>query len=95
MIDGGRPIALRLLSLISLHKSVDLDIFGTNMYRGISFRDAFDRVRDEYGKPIMFMSLEQTHSMLEQQRGSRISSVLHGGQLERNHANGNRHGECQ
>ena len=32
----------------------DLDIFGTNMYRGISFQSAFDRVRDEYGKPIMF-----------------------------------------
>ena len=57
-IDGGRPIAfsngdLLFLDIIA-EECGDLDIFGTNMYRGISFRDAFDRVRDEYGKPIMF-----------------------------------------
>ena len=57
-IDGGRPIAfsngdLLFLDIIA-QECGDLDIFGTNMYRGISFRDAFDRVRDEYGKPIMF-----------------------------------------
>ncbi|MCK7529838.1 MAG: glycosyl hydrolase [Marinilabiliales bacterium] len=32
----------------------DVDIFGVNMYRGVSFGDAFERVKNEYGKPIMF-----------------------------------------
>ena len=32
----------------------DVDIFGVNMYRGVSFGDAFDRVWMEYGKPILF-----------------------------------------
>ncbi|MEM6772198.1 MAG: glycoside hydrolase family 2 TIM barrel-domain containing protein, partial [Bacteroidota bacterium] len=32
----------------------DVDIYGTNMYRGVSFGDAFDRVRNEYGKPFLF-----------------------------------------
>jgi hypothetical protein len=31
-----------------------VDIFGTNVYRGIGFTDAFERVRDEYAKPIFF-----------------------------------------
>ena len=32
----------------------DVDVFGTNMYRGISFGDAFDRVKKEFNKPILF-----------------------------------------
>ena len=32
----------------------DIDIFGTNMYRGSSFGDAFERVKNELNKPILF-----------------------------------------
>lgn len=32
----------------------DIDIYGTNMYRGESFVDAFDRLKNEFGKPILF-----------------------------------------
>ncbi|GAB4251677.1 MAG: hypothetical protein Kow0027_15790 [Saprospiraceae bacterium] len=32
----------------------DVDILGTNMYRGVSFGDAFQKVRDELGKPLLF-----------------------------------------
>lgn len=32
----------------------DVDIYGTNMYRGASFGDAFQKVKDVYGKPILF-----------------------------------------
>ena len=32
----------------------DVDILGTNMYRGESFGDAFKTVKEDYGKPIMF-----------------------------------------
>ena len=57
-IDDSRPIAicngdLLFMDLIVEH-CPDVDIFGTNMYRGISFGDAFQRVNDEYDKPILF-----------------------------------------
>jgi len=31
----------------------DVDIFGINVYRGISFTDLYERVKNEYGKPIL------------------------------------------
>jgi len=56
--DTGHPVAmcngdLLFLELVKEHCK-DIDIFGTNMYRGISFGDAFQRVKDEINKPIMF-----------------------------------------
>lgn len=57
-IDTSHPIAMcngDLLFLdIIVEECPDIDIFGTNMYRGVSFGDAFQRVREEYNKPIMF-----------------------------------------
>jgi len=57
-VDKNHPVALcngDLLFLDLIAASCpDVDIFGTNMYRGVSFGDAFDRVRKEYGKPILF-----------------------------------------
>lgn len=57
-IDPNHPIAicngdLLFLDIIAKH-CTDVDILGTNMYRGSSFTDAFDRVKNEYGKPLMF-----------------------------------------
>jgi hypothetical protein len=57
-IDSSLPIAicngdLQFLDLIA-EECPDVDIFGVNMYRGISFGDAFERVKAEYGKPILF-----------------------------------------
>lgn len=57
-IDGNHPIAmcngdLLFLDIIS-KECKDIDIYGTNMYRGVSFGDAFLRVKNEYGKPFMF-----------------------------------------
>lgn len=58
MIDSDHPVAMcngDLLFLeIIVEECPDVDIFGTNMYRGESFGDAFERVKNEYGKPIMF-----------------------------------------
>lgn len=57
-LDSGHPVAMcngDLLFLeIIVEECKDVDIFGTNMYRGVSFTDAFDRVKNEYGKPILF-----------------------------------------
>jgi len=57
-IDTSHPIAicngdLLFLDIISKEcKSVD--ILATNVYRGSSFGDLFDRVKKEYGKPVLF-----------------------------------------
>ena len=56
-IDNKRPIAiangdLLFLDLIA-ELAPDLDIFGANTYRGMSFTDLYDRVKNEYGKPVM------------------------------------------
>ena len=57
-IDSSHPVAicngdLLFLDIIA-EECPDVDIYGTNMYRGESFTDAFERVKKEYGKPIMF-----------------------------------------
>ena len=57
-IDGSHPVALcngDLLFLDIIAKECkDVDIFGTNVYRGVSFGDLFERVKKEYGKPVLF-----------------------------------------
>ncbi len=57
-IDPDHPVAICNGDLLFLNiiaeECPDVDIYGTNMYRGESFGDAFDRVKKEYGKPIMF-----------------------------------------
>jgi hypothetical protein len=57
-IDTLHPVALcngdlQFLNLIA-ENCKGFDIFGTNIYRGKSFGDAFERVKSEYGKPILF-----------------------------------------
>jgi hypothetical protein len=57
-IDGSHPVAIcngdLLFMEIIAEECKDVDIYGTNMYRGVSFGDAFQRVKDEFNKPIMF-----------------------------------------
>lgn len=57
-IDTSHPVAmcngdLQFLDII-VEECKEVDIFGTNMYRGISFGDAFERVKKEFNKPLMF-----------------------------------------
>ncbi|MFT4565226.1 MAG: hypothetical protein ACI9FN_000176 [Saprospiraceae bacterium] len=57
-IDINHPVAicngdLQFLELI-VEECKDVDIFGTNIYRGRSFGDAFQRVKSELKIPIMF-----------------------------------------
>ncbi len=57
-VATNRPIAICNGDLLFLEiiaeECKDIDIFGTNVYRGVSFGDAFQRVRDEINKPILF-----------------------------------------
>ena len=57
-IITSQPVAicngdLLFLDIIA-EECPDIDIYGTNMYRGVSFGDAFERVKKEYGKPLLF-----------------------------------------
>ena len=56
-IDESHPVAfcngdLLFLDIIA-EECKDVDIFGVNIYRGVSFGDAYTRVKNEYGKPVM------------------------------------------
>ena len=57
-IDGLHPVAicngdLGFIDIIA-EECLDVDIYGTNMYRGKSFGDAFESVKKELNMPIMF-----------------------------------------
>ncbi|MFZ6665453.1 glycoside hydrolase family 2 TIM barrel-domain containing protein [Peijinzhouia sedimentorum] len=56
-VDTSNPIAicngdLLFLDLIA-EECKDVDILGINVYRGVSFTDLFERVKNEYGKPVL------------------------------------------
>lgn len=57
-IDTSHPVAICNGDLLYLdlvkEECTDIDIYGTNMYRGISFGDAFQRVKDELNLPVLF-----------------------------------------
>ena len=56
-IDSSHPIAICngdvLFIDIIAEECKDVDIFGTNMYRGASFTDAFETVKEKLDMPIM------------------------------------------
>ena len=57
-INNNLPIAIcngdLLFAEIIAEECTDIDIYGTNMYRGKSFTDAFERVKKELDMPILF-----------------------------------------
>ncbi|MEZ4883536.1 MAG: glycoside hydrolase family 2 TIM barrel-domain containing protein [Chitinophagales bacterium] len=57
-MDGSHPVAICngdvLFIDIIAEECKDVDIYGVNMYRGVSFGDAFTTVRDKVNKPILF-----------------------------------------
>lgn len=57
-LDAAHPVAIcngDLLFLDIIAKEcADVDILGINIYRGMSFTDAFERAKKEYDKPVMF-----------------------------------------
>ncbi|MFY0608658.1 MAG: hypothetical protein JXR10_18210 [Cyclobacteriaceae bacterium] len=57
-IDQSHPVAICNGDLVYLdiiaEECTDIDIYGVNMYRGLSFGDAFERVKKELDKPLLF-----------------------------------------
>ncbi len=57
-IDNSHPVAICNGDLLYLdivkEECKDIDIYGTNMYRGVSFGDAFEKVNNELDIPILF-----------------------------------------
>jgi len=57
-IDGSHPVAIcngdLLFIDIVAEECKDIDIYGTNTYRGVSFGDMFQVVKEKLDKPIMF-----------------------------------------
>lgn len=57
-VDDSHPIAICNGDVLFLdivkEECPDIDIYGTNMYRGVSFGDAFNKVKNELNKPILF-----------------------------------------
>ena len=57
-LDGNHPVAICngdvLFIDIIAEECPDVDIYGTNTYRGSSFGDMFQVVKDKLNKPIMF-----------------------------------------
>lgn len=56
-INPNNPVAicngdLLFLDIIA-EQCPDVDILGINVYRGVSFGDLYDRVKAEYGKPVL------------------------------------------
>ncbi|WP_298421935.1 glycoside hydrolase family 2 TIM barrel-domain containing protein [uncultured Kordia sp.] len=57
-LDTSHPVAICNGDLLYIdlvkEECKDIDIYGTNMYRGISFGDAFQKVKDDLNMPILF-----------------------------------------
>jgi hypothetical protein len=57
-IDQSKPVAIcngdLLFIDIIAEEVTEMDIFGTNMYRGFTFTDAFEQVEEKLGVPIFF-----------------------------------------
>ena len=56
-IDASYPIAIcngdLLFFELIVEECKDIDIFGANVYRGVSFGDFYERVKNEFGKPVL------------------------------------------
>ena len=56
-IDSSHPVAIcngdvLFLDIIA-EECKDVDIYGVNMYRGVTFTDAFDTIKEKFNKPVM------------------------------------------
>ncbi|PWH84580.1 glycosidase [Algibacter marinivivus] len=56
-IDSSHPVAICngdvLFLDIVAEECKDVDIYGVNMYRGVTFTDAFDTIKEKFKKPVL------------------------------------------
>lgn len=83
-VDKQVPIAicngdLLFLDLIA-KECPDVDILGINVYRGISFGDLFERVKNEYGKPVLLTEFgsDAFNALTQQEEQSGQAAILKG-----------------
>ena len=80
-INDDVPVAicngdLLFLDIIA-EECPDVDIYGTNMYRGESFGDAFKTVKEKYGKPVMFTEFgADAFNALENQEDQKMQAYF-------------------
>lgn len=80
-IDGNHPIAICngdvLFIDIIAEECKDVDIFGTNTYRGVSFTDIFDEVKNKLDKPILFTEFGADAFHAIEQKEDQISQAYY------------------
>jgi beta-galactosidase/beta-glucuronidase len=87
-IDTSHPVAICNGDLLFLdiigEECPDVDIFGTNMYRGVSFGNTFERVQNEYGKPLLFTEFgaDAFNDITQQEDQTAQAYYLHGNWYE-------------
>ncbi len=80
-IDKHHPVAicngdLLFLDIIS-KECKDVDILGINVYRGKSFTDMFERVKKEYGKPVLLSEFgSDAFNALTNQEDQKAQAIL-------------------
>ena len=55
----------------------DIDIFGANVYRGISFGDFYERVQKEFGKPVLLTEFGSDAFNAKTQQEDEISQATY------------------
>ena len=78
-VDSNHPVAICngdvLFIDIIAEECKDIDIYGVNAYRGVSFGDMFQVVKDKLNKPIMFTEFgSDAYNAIENQEDQRMQA---------------------
>ncbi len=78
-IDSSHPVAICngdvLFIDIIAEECKDVDIYGVNMYRGVSFGDAFQVIKEKLNKPVMFTEFgSDAFNAIENQEDQRMQA---------------------
>lgn len=80
-IDASYPIAIcngdLLFFELIVEECKDIDIFGANVYRGISFGDFYERVQKEFGKPVLLTEFGSDAFNAKTQQEDEISQATY------------------
>ncbi|MEM9053370.1 MAG: hypothetical protein AAGC47_15055, partial [Bacteroidota bacterium] len=90
--DENHPVAISNGALMFLdiikEECTGVDIFGTNIYRGISFGDSFQRVKSTLNKPILFTEFgADAYNDISQREDQELQAYYLKGNLKEIYAN--------